>query len=153
MRNKLSERDLFCSVRIHQSIYWILYCPLNTLMRKPQDDVTCAKFRPSVRRHSELIPRARTRLIGMSVYEVRMFPRVTTLTGGSTRTVGQEKVLLYNTVQSTWSDLRSLGSVSEVSGCGFDDRRYNPSRGRKFFLSQHVRLLPYQEQIWRAKIE
>jgi len=58
-------------------------------------------FRPSVGRHSELIPRARSRLIGMSVYEVRMFPRATTLTGGSARTGGQEKVLLYNTLQGT----------------------------------------------------
>jgi len=58
-------------------------------------------FRLSVWRHSELIPRARSRLIGMSVYEVRMFPRVTTLTDGSARTDGQEKVLLYNTLQGT----------------------------------------------------
>lgn len=58
-------------------------------------------FGRSVLRHSELIPRTRSTLIGVSGYEDRMFPRVTTLTAASARTARPEKkVLLYNT---TWS--------------------------------------------------
>jgi hypothetical protein len=134
MRDKLLERGPFNDTSRYKrsNTVFLLRWWENRKSRSRAPD-----FRRYVCRHSELILRARSRLIGMSVYWDRTFPRATTLTSCTTRTAGPEKVLLYNTSQGAWFwGLDS--SVSKVTGCGFDDRRYNRGKGKNFCLHRHV---------------
>lgn len=128
------------AVLLYQSIwlYQIRYCLLTTLMINRKNLSRAPSFSRSVLRHSELIPLARSRLIGVSGYEDRMFPRVTTLTASSARTARPEKKKCCYTTQHGLKTVNRVhlsqshdSSVSEVTGWGFDDRIYNPGRGEE----------------------